>query len=255
MRPRFAAALLSLLPLALPVEAQIPDKFTNLKVLPADIARGDLIGTMRGFATSLGVRCNHCHVGPASGELEGADFASDEKETKRTARLMMQMVRVINGEHLSHIGGEHLSHIGTDREVACFTCHRGASLPSRLEDELFAAWRAGGTDSLVAGYRGLRQQYYGRAIFDFGAQTLAAAAELLGATANGAAGTQAALAALQLETEYFPEYGIGWALLGGVLAQSGDTAKAVAALQRATSLMPGNAQVQRMLQRLQGNRP
>ena len=247
MPPRFAAALLVLLPLTLPVEAQIPDKFTNLKVLPADIARGDLIGTMREYAQSLGVRCNHCHVGPASGDLEGADFASDEKETKRTARLMMQMVQVINGEHLSHIG--------TDREVACFTCHRGASLPSRLEDELFAAWRAGGPDSLVAGYRGLRQQYYGRAIFDFGEQTLVAAAGILGVPANGTAGTQAALAALQLETEYFPEYGIGWALLGGVLAQSGDTVKAVAALQRASSLMPGNAQVQRMLQRLQGNRP
>ena len=42
--------------------AQIPDKFTNLKVLPKDIAKRDLVETMRSFSMALGVTCQHCHV-------------------------------------------------------------------------------------------------------------------------------------------------------------------------------------------------
>jgi thioredoxin reductase len=45
-----------------PVPGQIPDKFTNLKVLPKDISKQELQSTMRGFAFALGVRCEHCHV-------------------------------------------------------------------------------------------------------------------------------------------------------------------------------------------------
>ncbi len=36
--------------------AQIPDKFTNLKVLPKDISKGELVGIMRAFSGALGVR-------------------------------------------------------------------------------------------------------------------------------------------------------------------------------------------------------
>ena len=35
---------------------------TNLKVLPKDIARPALTAMMRGYQSSLGVQCNHCHV-------------------------------------------------------------------------------------------------------------------------------------------------------------------------------------------------
>lgn len=41
---------------------KVPDKFTNLKVLPKDIGKDDLVTTMRMFARSLGLRCNPCHV-------------------------------------------------------------------------------------------------------------------------------------------------------------------------------------------------
>jgi len=37
--------------------AQMPEKFTNLQVLPNDIPRGELIGIMRRFTSSLGLRC------------------------------------------------------------------------------------------------------------------------------------------------------------------------------------------------------
>ena len=63
-----------------PVAAQIPDEFTNLKVLPKEISRRELVSIMRGFAGALGVRCKHCHVGENPDSFEGYDFASDDPE-------------------------------------------------------------------------------------------------------------------------------------------------------------------------------
>src|SRR3982750_125622 len=59
---------------------QIPEKFENLQVLPKDIPRDTLIGVMRGFANSLGVRCTYCHV--ESRDSTGAErvqWARDDK--------------------------------------------------------------------------------------------------------------------------------------------------------------------------------
>ena len=108
---------------AAPAAAQIPEKFTNLQVLPRDIPRDQLVRVMRGFTTSLGVRCNHCHVGPGPATLEGFDFASDDKETKRVARVMMKMTQEINTRLLPQTGRSPLT------EVRCMTCHRGVAKP------------------------------------------------------------------------------------------------------------------------------
>ena len=111
--------------------AQIPDEYTNLQVLPKEIKKGELVGIMRGVAGALGVRCNHCHVGPDN--LQGMDFATDEKPTKKTARLMMRMVHDINKKYLE--GRE------TDRpavvEVKCATCHHGVDVPRAIEADRF----------------------------------------------------------------------------------------------------------------------
>ena len=57
------------------VSAQIPDEFTNLKLLPKDISKRELIGIMREFASGLGKRCNYCHPGgnptPICSQWEG----------------------------------------------------------------------------------------------------------------------------------------------------------------------------------------
>src|SRR5262245_59324220 len=79
---------------ALPVSAQIPQKFTNLQVFPKDISRAELVTAMRGIATDLDFRCHNCHVGPD--DLQGMDFATDEKAEKRAAREMLRMVQSIN---------------------------------------------------------------------------------------------------------------------------------------------------------------
>src|SRR5262245_50078991 len=78
-----------------------PDSFTNLKVLPRDINRDTLVAMMAGFTRALGVRCTYCHVGEENRPLSTYDFASDDKPTKRTARIMLQMVHHINEEHLA----------------------------------------------------------------------------------------------------------------------------------------------------------
>lgn len=78
----------------------------NLKILPAD---NNLIPTMRSFTVALGVQCDFCHE---------ADRSLDSKETKVMARMMLGMVKEINGKFPD--GKDH---------VSCYTCHRGAQMP------------------------------------------------------------------------------------------------------------------------------
>jgi hypothetical protein len=106
--------VLSMLVLALTLLAQEPPKGggkkggppKNLQVLPAD---ANLIPTMRSFAAGLGVQCGFCHED---------DRSSDAKPQKVMARMMITMVKDINGKFPD--GKEH---------VTCYTCHRGAEMP------------------------------------------------------------------------------------------------------------------------------
>jgi len=104
-----------------PAFANLPHK--NLKVLPQDIPAPQLLGTMKFFAQSLGVRCTFCHVGTEGQPLSTFDFASDAKPNKDIARGMMRMVKELN-TNLPIITGE------ADSKVTCFTCHRGAQHPA-----------------------------------------------------------------------------------------------------------------------------
>lgn len=175
MRPRFAActALLALIVLSAggaPAHAQFPpDSFTNLRVLPRDIAPRELVTMMAGFTRALGVRCTHCHVGEESIPLAEYDFASDERPAKRTARAMLEMVEQINTGHLAALEDRADPPVRVD----CVTCHRGARHPRMLQDVLLAAWAAGGVDSAMAEYRDLRRRYHGRFTFDFSEVPLA----------------------------------------------------------------------------------
>jgi hypothetical protein len=94
--------------------------FKNLKVLPQNITHDELIATMRTFARSLGVKCDHCHVPLPEGSAEHFDFASDAKEEKNTARIMMKMKNYIS--EINEQGAV----------VTCYTCHRGKSVPESL---------------------------------------------------------------------------------------------------------------------------
>lgn len=102
---------------------QLPQKFTNLKILPKDITPLDLVSIMKQFCSDLNVRCEHCHVGEGN-DLSKFDFASDARPTKTSARVMLKMVSAINGEHLKTLPQP------ATQPVTCFTCHRGAAKPA-----------------------------------------------------------------------------------------------------------------------------
>jgi len=155
---------------AAPASAQWPpDSIVNLRVLSKDLPLDSLVGIMAGFTRALGVRCSTCHVGEESQQLAEYDFASDEKAMKRTARTMLEMVEAINGRHLASLEARREPPV----RVECFTCHRGAREPRKLQDVLVAAWDAGGVDSVITSYHGLRERNYGRAVFSFDEVALA----------------------------------------------------------------------------------
>ncbi len=103
---------------------QLPQKFTNLQVLPKDITQKELVPIMRGFALNLGVRCEHCHVGEGN-DLSKFDFAAETKPAKAVARKMLQMTTALN-KQLAEIGDPAAAGA---QKVTCYTCHRGATKP------------------------------------------------------------------------------------------------------------------------------
>src|SRR5208283_3939416 len=152
--------------------AQPPEKFENLKVLPADIARDSLLQVMRGFTYALGVRCQFCHVtepapagtppGPGGAPPERLVFKSDDKVEKRTARFMLRMVDSLNLAILPTLPDRHDPPI----RVACATCHRGSPLPQTLDMVLASVIEHSGVGSAIARYQQLREDMvYGR--YDF----------------------------------------------------------------------------------------
>jgi Photosynthetic reaction centre cytochrome C subunit len=220
-------AVLCLAPVALSAQVQgkfPPDSFTNLKVLPKNISQRELLDYMRGFTAALGVRCPFCHVGKEGMPLDSFDFASDEKRTKRTARIMLQMVRRIDDSTLMQIPERPTPNV----QVSCMTCHRGVNRPMPLPDVLRAALEAGGLDSATRVYRDLRTRYYGRAAYDFGEGTLSEMAIDLARKQR----LNDAVGLLDLNAEFFPHSpGVPFARGEAYLA-AGDTAQAVTWYQK-----------------------
>lgn len=99
---------------------QAPPPPRNLQVLkPQEVGPA-----MRSFTFALGVQCNYCHVMEPT-----RDLASDDKQTKKTARVMLQMVTHIN-EMLASGVGKPAADVS---KVQCATCHRGKAIPETPE--------------------------------------------------------------------------------------------------------------------------
>lgn len=90
-----------------PVE-QVRKNIQVLKGLPSS----QLLPVMHFMRTSLGVRCDYCHV------AENGKYWMDDKPAKQTARRMLEMVSNINK---NNFGGQPI--------VTCNTCHRGSTKP------------------------------------------------------------------------------------------------------------------------------
>jgi len=83
----------------------------NIQVLKG-LPNSQLITVMHLMRTSLGVRCDYCHV------AENGKYWMDDKPTKQVARRMIEMTSDINK---TNFGGHQV--------VTCNTCHRGQPKP------------------------------------------------------------------------------------------------------------------------------
>lgn len=226
-----------------PAAPQIPDKFTNLKVLPKDIQKPELVRIMRSFSSSLNVRCIHCHKGDDPVDLSKVDFASDEKETKAIARAMIKMTQGINTTLKTELASVRQQSF----DVTCWTCHHGNLLPETLEHALTTELAKEGVDSTVVLYRTLRDQYYGRAAYDFGEWSLISIAENL---TRDPARADAAIALLNENLVHHPESAGTYARLGETYLAKGDTTAALTQFDKASGLAPNDPFLKRRVERL-----
>lgn len=243
---RRAAALAGVLILAAArsggAAAQIPDTFTNLRVLPENIPRDSLISIMRSFSLGLGVRCQYCHVGGDGVSFEGVRFADDDDEDKRKARFMMRMVATVNGELLATLPDR-------DRpgfDVACVTCHRGLPRPRTIEATVVDAVATAGADTAIALYRRLRDEFYGTGTYDFSPQPLLEAARTLATSGR----VEEATRMIDLNPEFHPAHAPTFAQRAETRLLAADTAGAIAAWERVLEFQPRNAQAAARLRQL-----
>src|SRR5262245_26103230 len=224
------------------LSGQIPDKFTNLQVLPKDLGKRELLATMKSFTGALGVRCPYCHIGEEGKPLETFDFVSDTKAAKQTARVMLQMVAAINNEHLVKVADRSTPPL----QVNCVTCHHGQNRPRALEDILLETISKQGTQAGIAKYRELRQRYYGGFSFDFGEKPLINLAQQLQAGGK----YDEALAVLKLSGEFHPDSWMGYFQLAEIYLTKGDKVLAIENYKKSLALNPENPPAKKRLEDL-----
>jgi hypothetical protein len=239
--PYVAALLLA----ATAAPAQVPDKFTNLQVLPKDIAPGDLMSMMRGFSFSLGVRCAYCHSGKDGSSLVAVDFPSDALETKKTARLMLRMVDAINREYVGKLTGQPAS------VVECVTCHRGLSRPRTLQAVLLDEIERSDVSSAMFLYRKLRKEAYGNGQYDFSETTLNLVSESL--LHKGKSKESAAIMELNVEVNS-PLSNWGYSDLAIAHKQNGELQKAEADFKKILDTDPQNSWAKEEFEKLRQSR-
>lgn len=236
-RPAIFSVLTILLMLGHSAQAQgfkWPENPENLQVLPEGTGGAELGQIMRGFATSLNVRCEHCHVGEGS-DLSQFDFQADDKPAKMKARLMLEMVAAINSDHLSGLAEVEDSNAARI-EVTCLTCHRGNARPLMLEEVLARKIDDQGIDAAIAEYRLLREKHYGGFTYDFSAGKLSAFGEQLGEQGE----IDSAIRMIQLEIEMNGESAGVLYSLGGAQAAAGLKDDARTSFTKGMSLAPDN---------------
>src|SRR5262249_8392569 len=140
---------------------QLPE-LTNLQYFPKTTSREELVGIMRGFSFSLGVRSQYCHAGTDGPDLKDMNFASDDKETKRTARVMLRMVDAINQQYIAKVG------TNQPARVECVTCHHRLSKPITMNALLAETLAKKDLTAAINLYRELREKTLGGGQYDFG---------------------------------------------------------------------------------------
>jgi len=221
---------------------QGPPPMSNLQIFPKDAQREQVIAAMQRFTGALGVQCNYCHVQEGRGGRN--DFASDEKQTKKTAREMMKLSADL-ATRLPAVVGKPAAE--TTR-VGCATCHRGVPIPKQITELMTDAAASGGAAAGIAKFKELREKYYGGQSYDFSEITMITMAQ----GANAANKYDDAITYLNANLEYFPKSVRTYAAIAQMKNAKGDKPGAIQALEKAVELDPNNAQTKALLAQLKG---
>ena len=220
----------------------LPPEPKNLQFFPKDMTAAQILPIMQNFNAALGVNCTYCHNAEPPANRPGNDFASDDKETKRKARVMLAMARQVNMTLQSQLGKPAME----VTNVGCVTCHRGVAIPKQLTALLMETAAKDGINKAVAQYQDLRKQYYGTQAYDFSDASLFAAAQqsLMMKPAD-------ALAFAQLNIAYNPTSARSYQIESQVYQRQNQKEAAIGALQKAIQLDPMNQGYKNQLQQLQ----
>jgi hypothetical protein len=204
----------------------------------------DAMAMMQTFVSGLGVKCDYCHVGGMGRMAGGTPPAQPGQPPSHMeiARNMMAMVKDLNERILPAATGKDAS---ASTRIQCVTCHRGVAIPGQLSDILVKTVFKDGGEAAVAQYRDLRKIYYGRQAYDFGEETLIAAASTI---ATNKPDDAAAL--LKLNLEFYPQSIRTYTQLAYTYTRKLDDDAAIAALEKALEINPDNSMVKGQLEQL-----
>jgi tetratricopeptide (TPR) repeat protein len=188
---------------------------------------------MQSYAQALGVTCEYCHVAPANSGLP--------QPKKDIARTMIAMTRDLNTQVQLATGKAPVE----ATRVECATCHRGVTIPKPLGQVIAQTIQYRGADAAVAQYRELRARYYGRGSYDFGEDELVNVARPIAPVRP-----DDAIALLELNIEFNPQSAKSYALMGFAYTRKFDDESAMAKVQKAVDLEPGNGEFQGQLAQL-----
>jgi hypothetical protein len=248
---RFSVAwtMLSIVLLTAALSAQgrggvpLPPEPKNLQFFPKEMTAAQILPIMQNFNAALGVNCTYCHNSEPPADRPGNDFASDEKQTKKTARVMLAMARQVNMTLQSQLGKPAMD----VTNVQCVTCHRGVAIPKPLTALLIETAQKDGINKAVQQYQDLRKQYYGAQAYDFTDASLFAAAQQ-SLMANK---MPDALAFAQLNIAYNPTSARSYQIESQIYQRQNLKEAAIGSLQKAIQLDPMNQGYKNQLQQLQ----
>lgn len=212
----------------------------NLKVLPKDWTREQVVNVMQNFTAALGVGCNYCHV-----QKQGSppDFPSDDKEEKRTARAMMHIAQDLNARLPKDLDKP----AAELTRIQCITCHRGVPEPKQLAEILAKTSAEKGFAAAEAQYKDLKSKFYGAQAYDFSENGLIATARPLIQRR-----TDEALQFLDMNLELFPRSAESYVLKAEAQVVKNDKAGAMASLDKALEIDPRNFGARRAMNQLKG---
>ena len=215
----------------------------NLKVLPDTTSPNQLRQVMHMFTTALDVHCNYCHDDSKGKDFNSIDFPSDAKDTKKVARVMMQMVQKINDDFISRANQiEQLQ-----GPVTCVTCHHGIAHIQSLSEILLQTYNNKGIDSTFNKYNELKKKYYGGFTFDFRDNSL----NDLGNEILNSKNYNDAIKIFEFNANMFPNSWQAYDGLGECYLAIGDKTKAKENFKKSLSINSFNRRAQEALRRLE----